>query len=252
MYFVVTDPPKFKPPPSSTAVGVESESLVVTLVAEGNPAAIQYTWTKDGLPIAPKNGKFLITPTDKYQHLSRCHPCTVYGTPWPLSKSSYSKISRRHQQSLKLLLILNFLFETWMISLISVLFYYYRSPIYLPRTYQLKQCLSIIHEWMSCIDWSLKIILFNKWKKWKQPTATMIFSKCTYLDNLGHCTVDTVFNSMSDDFNFSNENVPWISVISIQIFLHITDVLYLSFNISTGFLSVHGTAQHTLSILYTF
>lgn len=51
------DPPKFKPPPSSTAVGVEGESLVVPLVADGNPVSIQYTWTKDGLPITSKNGE---------------------------------------------------------------------------------------------------------------------------------------------------------------------------------------------------
>lgn len=54
-----SDPPKFKPPPSSTAVGVEGESLVVPLVADGNPVSIQYTWTKDGLPITAKNGEFL-------------------------------------------------------------------------------------------------------------------------------------------------------------------------------------------------
>lgn len=54
------DPPKFKPPPSSTAVGVESESLVVAMVANGNPAMIQYTWTKDGQPILPKNGKLFV------------------------------------------------------------------------------------------------------------------------------------------------------------------------------------------------
>ncbi|XP_063704148.1 nephrin isoform X1 [Culicoides brevitarsis] len=49
-------PPKFKPPPSSKAVGVEGENLIVPLVAEGNPISIQYTWTKDGLPLASRNG----------------------------------------------------------------------------------------------------------------------------------------------------------------------------------------------------
>ncbi|XP_038107931.1 nephrin isoform X1 [Culex quinquefasciatus] len=44
-------PPKFSPPPSSTAVGVEGESLTVAMVATGNPMSIAYTWTKDGLPI---------------------------------------------------------------------------------------------------------------------------------------------------------------------------------------------------------
>ncbi|XP_055619098.1 nephrin isoform X2 [Toxorhynchites rutilus septentrionalis] len=44
-------PPKFSPPPSSTAVGVEGESLTVAMVATGNPMSIAYTWTKDGQPI---------------------------------------------------------------------------------------------------------------------------------------------------------------------------------------------------------
>lgn len=47
----LSDPPKFSPPPSSTAVGVEGESLTVAMVATGNPMSIAYTWTKDGLPI---------------------------------------------------------------------------------------------------------------------------------------------------------------------------------------------------------
>ncbi|XP_054737166.1 nephrin isoform X2 [Anastrepha obliqua] len=44
-------PPLFLPPPSSTAVGVEGESLQVTLSATANPMSILYTWTKDGLPV---------------------------------------------------------------------------------------------------------------------------------------------------------------------------------------------------------
>jgi hypothetical protein len=44
-------PPKFTPPPSSTAVGIEEESLVIGLVASGNPTNIQYTWTKEGQPL---------------------------------------------------------------------------------------------------------------------------------------------------------------------------------------------------------
>lgn len=56
MKLLLSDPPKFKPPPSSKAVGVEGENLIVPLVAEGNPISIQYTWTKDGLPITSRNG----------------------------------------------------------------------------------------------------------------------------------------------------------------------------------------------------
>ncbi|XP_062711778.1 nephrin isoform X5 [Aedes albopictus] len=44
-------PPKFSPPPSSTVVGFEGESLTVGMVANGNPMSIAYTWTKEGLPI---------------------------------------------------------------------------------------------------------------------------------------------------------------------------------------------------------
>lgn len=52
-----TDPPKFVPPPSSTVVGVEGESLQVAMLANANPISIAYTWTKDGLPIlASGNG----------------------------------------------------------------------------------------------------------------------------------------------------------------------------------------------------
>lgn len=31
--------------------GIEDEPLIITLKADGNPSNIQYTWTKDGLPI---------------------------------------------------------------------------------------------------------------------------------------------------------------------------------------------------------
>ncbi|XP_019890201.1 nephrin isoform X2 [Musca domestica] len=47
--------PKFVPPPSSTAVGVEGESLLVALQANANPMSITYTWSKDGQPL-PANG----------------------------------------------------------------------------------------------------------------------------------------------------------------------------------------------------
>lgn len=45
---VYVDRPKFVPPPSSTAVGVEGESLLVALQANANPMSITYTWSKDG------------------------------------------------------------------------------------------------------------------------------------------------------------------------------------------------------------
>lgn len=41
----------FLPPPSSTAVGVEGESLQVSLSAKANPITVLYSWTKDGLPV---------------------------------------------------------------------------------------------------------------------------------------------------------------------------------------------------------
>ncbi|XP_037827231.1 nephrin isoform X5 [Lucilia sericata] len=43
--------PKFVPPPSSTAVGVEGESLLVALQANANPMSITYTWSRDGQTI---------------------------------------------------------------------------------------------------------------------------------------------------------------------------------------------------------
>lgn len=46
----ISDPPKFAPLPSSKAVGVEDESMVISLLASGNPTNIQYTWTKEGAP----------------------------------------------------------------------------------------------------------------------------------------------------------------------------------------------------------
>lgn len=49
------DPPQFLPPPSSTVVGVEGESLQVSMKANANPMTIIYTWTKDSQPIAASN-----------------------------------------------------------------------------------------------------------------------------------------------------------------------------------------------------
>lgn len=34
-----------------TISGIEDEPLIINLKAEGNPANIAYTWTKDGLPV---------------------------------------------------------------------------------------------------------------------------------------------------------------------------------------------------------
>lgn len=51
LLYTHTDPPKFVPPPSSTVVGNEGESLQVAIMANANPMSIAYTWTKDGQPI---------------------------------------------------------------------------------------------------------------------------------------------------------------------------------------------------------
>uniref|UniRef100_A0A1B0C3X8 Nephrin n=1 Tax=Glossina palpalis gambiensis TaxID=67801 RepID=A0A1B0C3X8_9MUSC len=55
--YLYTDRPKFVPPPSSTAVGVENESLMVALQANANPISIIYTWSKDGQSIADGNNE---------------------------------------------------------------------------------------------------------------------------------------------------------------------------------------------------
>ncbi|XP_063835240.1 nephrin [Ostrinia nubilalis] len=43
--------PIFDETTPETAVGEENEPLIIMLRADGNPASITYTWTKDGLPI---------------------------------------------------------------------------------------------------------------------------------------------------------------------------------------------------------
>ncbi|KOB66949.1 Uncharacterized protein OBRU01_20445, partial [Operophtera brumata] len=65
-----------------TTVGVENEPLIIVIRADGNPASISYTWTKDGLPITQSSysssSKFLIfinfrhalTRFDKLIHLA--------------------------------------------------------------------------------------------------------------------------------------------------------------------------------------
>ncbi|KAL9915607.1 nephrin isoform X2 [Glossina fuscipes] len=44
-------PPKFDNTQTNTYVGIEGEPLHIELHASGNPMAMTYTWTKDGLPI---------------------------------------------------------------------------------------------------------------------------------------------------------------------------------------------------------
>ncbi|KAJ8969698.1 hypothetical protein NQ317_004131 [Molorchus minor] len=43
--------PTFDPNYEETITGIENEPLIISLKADGNPANIAYTWTKDGLPI---------------------------------------------------------------------------------------------------------------------------------------------------------------------------------------------------------
>ncbi|XP_037944607.1 nephrin [Teleopsis dalmanni] len=53
--------PKFVPPPSNTAVGVEGESMQVVLLANANPMSIAYNWMKDGQQIPSRdNGEHRI------------------------------------------------------------------------------------------------------------------------------------------------------------------------------------------------
>ncbi|XP_043071244.1 nephrin [Drosophila grimshawi] len=47
--------PKFVPPPSTTSVGLEGESLQVPLQANANPELINYTWIKNGAVIPQDN-----------------------------------------------------------------------------------------------------------------------------------------------------------------------------------------------------
>ncbi|XP_056630856.1 nephrin isoform X1 [Diorhabda sublineata] len=47
--------PVFDPNNEVTVTGIENEPLIIYLKADGNPANIAYTWTKDGLPITPQS-----------------------------------------------------------------------------------------------------------------------------------------------------------------------------------------------------
>lgn len=47
-----SDKPVFDPTNEAMVTGIEHEPLIISLRADGNPTAITYTWTKDGLPIA--------------------------------------------------------------------------------------------------------------------------------------------------------------------------------------------------------
>ncbi|XP_034650892.1 nephrin isoform X2 [Drosophila subobscura] len=64
--------PKFVPPPSSTAVGVEGESLQVALQTKANPTAVEYKWTKDGSTI-PQGGEHRIFADGGSLNFSRLH-----------------------------------------------------------------------------------------------------------------------------------------------------------------------------------
>ncbi|XP_041449214.1 LOW QUALITY PROTEIN: nephrin [Drosophila obscura] len=64
--------PKFVPPPSSTAVGVEGESLQVALQTKANPTIVEYKWTKDGATI-PQGGEHRIFADGGSLNFSRLH-----------------------------------------------------------------------------------------------------------------------------------------------------------------------------------
>ncbi|XP_020815041.1 nephrin [Drosophila serrata] len=64
--------PKFVPPPSSTAVGVEGESLQVSLQTRANPTNVVYKWTKDGTPI-PQDGEHRIFADGGSLNFTRLH-----------------------------------------------------------------------------------------------------------------------------------------------------------------------------------
>ncbi|XP_034122580.1 nephrin isoform X1 [Drosophila guanche] len=64
--------PKFVPPPSSTAVGVEGESLQVALQTKANPTTVEYKWTKDGSTI-PQGGEHRIFADGGSLNFSRLH-----------------------------------------------------------------------------------------------------------------------------------------------------------------------------------
>ncbi|KAH8304304.1 hypothetical protein KR059_006149 [Drosophila kikkawai] len=64
--------PKFVPPPSSTAVGVEGESLAVSLQTRANPTNVEYKWIKDGTPI-PQDGEHRIFADGGSLNFTRLH-----------------------------------------------------------------------------------------------------------------------------------------------------------------------------------
>ncbi|XP_070068580.1 nephrin isoform X4 [Drosophila takahashii] len=64
--------PKFTPPPSSTAVGVEGESLQVPLQTNANPSPVSYKWTKDGATI-PQDGEHRIFADGGSLNITRLH-----------------------------------------------------------------------------------------------------------------------------------------------------------------------------------
>jgi len=60
------------PPPSSTAVGVEGESLQVSLQTQANPTPVAYKWTKDGATI-PQDGEHRIFADGGSLNFTRLH-----------------------------------------------------------------------------------------------------------------------------------------------------------------------------------
>ncbi|XP_032571137.1 nephrin isoform X1 [Drosophila sechellia] len=64
--------PKFVPPPSSTAVGVEGESLQVSLQTRANPTPVTYKWTKDGTT-TPQDGDHRIFADGGSLNFTRLH-----------------------------------------------------------------------------------------------------------------------------------------------------------------------------------
>lgn len=58
--------------PEETQIGVEGDSMVVTLSARGNPTNIAYTWSKEGIPLTKKSLRILADgPSLNFTRLSR-------------------------------------------------------------------------------------------------------------------------------------------------------------------------------------
>ncbi|XP_052843338.1 nephrin isoform X2 [Drosophila gunungcola] len=64
--------PKFVPPPSSTVVGAEGESVQVSLQTKANPTPVEYKWTRDGVTI-PQDGGHRIFADGGSLNFTRLH-----------------------------------------------------------------------------------------------------------------------------------------------------------------------------------